>query len=42
MERLTFGKYTGRLIRDIIRIDPKYIRRLVKIGRIKLPKGLRL
>lgn len=40
--RLTFGKYEGRLISDILIINPSYIKRLVKKKIIILPKHLKL
>jgi uncharacterized protein (DUF3820 family) len=39
-KRLTFGKYKGRLISDIIKINLPYIKWLLKLGKIKLPKNL--
>lgn len=40
--RFKFGKYKGRLIKDIIKTDPEYVKRAVKNKKITLPKFLKL
>jgi len=39
---INFGKYKDRLISDIIKIDPKYIRWAVNKQLLILPKYLKL
>lgn len=38
MNRLTFGKYQGRLIKDVFKIDPNYLKDMYNKGLIYLPK----
>lgn len=40
--RLTFGKYKGLLLSNVIKIDPNYIKWAVNKSLIKLPKSLKL
>ena len=40
--RLTFGRYKFRLISEILKTDPDYVKWTVKKGLIKLPKYLKL
>ena len=40
--KLTFGKYKNRLISDIIKIAPNYIKWAVNKSLISLPKHLKL
>ena len=43
MNRIKFGtKYKGRLVSDIIKIDPDYIKWCIKKKLITLPKHLKL
>ena len=41
-DRITFGKYKGKLIKDTIKKDPSYIKWAIKQGLLKLPKFLKL
>jgi len=40
--RILFGKYKNKLVTDIIKIDPKYIKWAVKKKLIQLPKNIKL
>lgn len=40
--RLTFGKYKGRLVSDILKLNPRYIKSLVRKKLLMLPKHLAL
>jgi len=41
--KITFGKFKGRLLEDVIKIAPNYIKWAVNKGLIKeLPKHLKL
>lgn len=37
-KRLTFGKYKGRLLTNILHLDQKWIKSMIKLGRLVLPK----
>lgn len=41
-KRLNFGKYKGRLIKDIIKMYPRYIKWCIRKKLLKLPKYLKL
>ena len=41
-ERFTFGIYKDRLIKDIIKINPGYVKWAVKKKLISLPKYLKI
>ena len=40
--RLTCGKYRGKLLSDIIRMFPSYVKWLVTTGRLQLPPNLKV
>ncbi len=41
-DRLSYGKYKGRKITDVCKIDNKYVKREVKAKRLELPKYLKV
>ena len=41
-DKLPFGKYKGQDIKSVIVKDPSYIKWLVSIGKLLLPKFLKL
>ena len=40
--RIPFGKYKGRLLKDMIKINPKYIKWCIRKKLLQLPKFLKL
>jgi len=39
--RLTFGKYIGKLLTNIIKLFPDYVKWAIKAGKLQLPNNLK-